>query len=88
MVYVHNGIVKELPDLDDDPNTVTIKVTELSTYSLVYTEKAPANNMADASNSNGVANTEDRTLATMAFSVLGLMSSSVAMVIIIRKQQR
>ncbi len=39
VIRVHNGVATELPDLDDNPATVTIQTDRFSTYALVYSEQ-------------------------------------------------
>ena len=47
VIRVHNGTAAVLPDLDSDPDTVTIKTDKFSTYVLTYKEKAAASDPGD-----------------------------------------
>ena len=40
VIRLHNGVAEILPDLDDDPNTITIETDRFSTYAIVYQESA------------------------------------------------
>lgn len=42
ILRMHEGVVTALPDLDDDPNTITIETDCFSTYALAYTQAGPA----------------------------------------------
>lgn len=41
IVRIHNGVATILEDLDDVPNTITIRTDCFSTYAIVYTDKSP-----------------------------------------------
>lgn len=44
VIRVHNGTATVLPDLDRDPNTITIETYKFSPYALVYKEKTATSN--------------------------------------------
>lgn len=58
MIRVHNNKAMILPDIDTDPNTITIETDKFSTYALCYEEKAivdpepPVNNSSSGGSSN------------------------------------
>ncbi len=49
VVRVHDGETTILPDLDNDPDTVTIETDKFSTYTLVYRDNASADNSSNPS---------------------------------------
>ncbi len=49
VIRVHDGITTELPDLDNNPKTVTIETDRFSTYALVYTDKQVVDNSSENS---------------------------------------
>ncbi len=73
VICVHNGVVTELKDLDNDPNTVTFLADRFSTYALSYVDSKVAPPTGDMA---------------QPLLWLCLLGASTAAMVVLRKKQR
>ncbi len=94
VIRVHDGVSTELPDLDNNPRTVTIETDRFSTYALIYTDQTIENTVPDTEAADGTADEaapDDRSYADAdtdgekdnGFSTAYVVGAVVAVVIVI-----
>jgi hypothetical protein len=82
IIRVHNGVTTTLPDLDNDPNTITIETDRFSTYAIIY-----ANTTSTGTTSKPVENKNTGDYSSIAlFAMLGLGSLTTALTV--RKKRK
>jgi len=94
VIRVHNGAADELPDLDNDPNTVTISTDKFSYYALAYEEQKPGAETRPGSGTKPAFRTKPVAAATgdtadvkASFIICVLMSGVIAAMIMFKKKK-
>ena len=80
MIRIHDGKADILPDIDDDPKTITFRTDKFSAYAIVYGEKGSFGNVKNSAGAKNLSSpkTYDNTYAlfslAMVFTVLTAVS--------------
>jgi len=89
VIRLHDGIADELPDLDNDPNTITISTDKFSYYALVYEDAVVvAENEPLIEERPVAAKTGDIADVRGSFAICILMAGAVAAMVVLKKRTK
>lgn len=76
VIRIHDGQATILPDVDNDPTTVTFRTDKFSVYALIYDEKGAFD---DLKAKDGVLKTGDTTIPVWPFLAVSVVAASAAL---------
>lgn len=90
VVRIHDGVVTILPDLDNDPTTITFASNQFSAYGIIYAEKGKLNLANDNSSAakDSVPKTGDELPAAIPVTATVCLMAMAATAVVLNRKKR